>query len=194
LKLVHEIGAVILAAGRGRRMGRPKLQLEIAGEPFLAHLIHVLREAGVAEIVCVVSEKHASWVRGNFPGVTALQNENPEAGMLTSLKIGVERLKKLKGVLVVHVDHPCVTKSTYRKLMHAFVENGDAIVKPTYQARSGHPVLIPKKLFDHIRRSGTETTLNELISKSKLEQVHVPCDDPGILKNINTPEDVRGLR
>ena len=175
-------------------MGGPKLQLEIGGQTFLAHVIRVLRAVGITKIVCVVSDKHTAWVRSHFPGVTTVENKNPRVEMLTSVKIGVDQLNKLKGALVVPVDHPCVTKRTYRALLRMFAEKSHAIVKPTYQGSSGHPVLIPRKLFDHIRRSGIRSTLNELIKISKLEQVLVPCDDPGILKNINTPEDVRGLR
>jgi molybdenum cofactor cytidylyltransferase len=191
LKRTRDIGAVILAAGKGGRMGRPKLLLEIGGKSFLAHLIQVLGEVGISEIVCVVGGQFASWARRHFPRVTVVQNRNPAAGMFTSVKIGVKQLMGLKGVLIVPVDHPYVAKSTYRKLVRTFVENPDAIVKPTCRDRSGHPVLIPRKLFDHIRRAGRETTLMELIGKSKLEQLLVPSNDPGILKNMNTPADMR---
>jgi len=146
---------------------------------------------GIRKIVCVVGQKHTAWARRNFPGVVVLTNRNPDAGMLSSVKIGVERLKDLKGVLVVPVDHPCVARGTYRRLLCAFAEDADAVVKPTYLGQSGHPVLIPRKLFDRIRRADADTMLNELIRKSKLEQVRVPCNDPGILRNVNTPADMR---
>ncbi|MGZ5553896.1 MAG: NTP transferase domain-containing protein, partial [Chthoniobacterales bacterium] len=42
MKSSQQIGAIVLAAGQGRRMGGPKWQLKIAGRSFLDHVLQTL--------------------------------------------------------------------------------------------------------------------------------------------------------
>jgi NDP-sugar pyrophosphorylase family protein len=63
--------AVLLAAGRGKRLGEitaktPKPMLAIAGAPLIQHVVHVLAEAGIAEFAIVVgylAEQVELWCR-----------------------------------------------------------------------------------------------------------------------------------
>jgi CTP:molybdopterin cytidylyltransferase MocA len=48
------ITAVVLAAGRSSRMGRPKATLPLHGETFLTHIIRTFRDAGVDDVVVVL--------------------------------------------------------------------------------------------------------------------------------------------
>lgn len=172
-------------------MGGPKWQLEIAGRSFLDHVLQTLRDAGLSQIVCVVGRQFPARVQRLFPAVAFVTNNQPNKGMLSSVKIGLTQLMALKGVLIVPVDHPLVRKATYIALMEKFIEDPDAVVKPIHQERSGHPILIPQRLFAQIIRSDSQASLNELIRTSNLKQVRLPCDDPGILNNINTVGSLR---
>jgi molybdopterin-guanine dinucleotide biosynthesis protein A len=52
---VHpELAAVILVGGRSERMGRPKVTLELAGRPLLAHVLAVIRPL-VREVILVAA-------------------------------------------------------------------------------------------------------------------------------------------
>ncbi|MGZ5543666.1 MAG: nucleotidyltransferase family protein [Limisphaerales bacterium] len=186
MKSSQQIGAIVLAAGQGRRMGGPKWQLKIAGRSFLDHVLQTLRDAGLSQIVCVVGRQFPARVQGLFPGVAFVPNNQANAAMLSSVKIGLTQLMDLRGVLIVPVDHPLVRKRTYTALMEKFIEDADSVVKPIHQEQSGHPILIPQRLFAQIMRSDSQESLNELIRTSNLKQVRLPCDDPGILNNINT--------
>ena len=44
------VGAVILAGGESRRMGRDKAWLEVNGRPLIGRGLGVVREAGIKEI------------------------------------------------------------------------------------------------------------------------------------------------
>ena len=50
------IPAIVLAAGKSSRMGRPKALLPIgsSGDTFLTHILHVLRSGGIARAVVVI--------------------------------------------------------------------------------------------------------------------------------------------
>ncbi|HQG45391.1 MAG TPA: NTP transferase domain-containing protein, partial [bacterium] len=55
------IGAVILAAGSGRRIGTPKLRLEAAGRSYLELILDRLGEAEIAPVACVVAADQSAW-------------------------------------------------------------------------------------------------------------------------------------
>lgn len=82
-----EFAGIILAAGRGSRMGRltderPKCLLELAGRPLLDWQLEAMRKAGAARIL-VVRGYAAHWLQGDFATV-----DNPRwatTNMLASL-------------------------------------------------------------------------------------------------------------
>jgi choline kinase len=88
--------ALILAAGRGSRMGklgdeRPKCLVELEGRPLLERQIAALRRGGVTEIG-VVRGYRAD--RLNFPGLTYFDNERwAETNMVMSLVAAAEWLR-----------------------------------------------------------------------------------------------------
>ncbi|MGA2039757.1 MAG: phosphocholine cytidylyltransferase family protein [Bryobacteraceae bacterium] len=80
--------AVILAAGRGRRMGdlgdeRPKCLVELAGKPLIERQVAALRRGGIDEIG-VVRGYRAEMI--DFPGLTYFSNHRwAETNMVMSL-------------------------------------------------------------------------------------------------------------
>jgi choline kinase len=88
--------AIILAAGRGSRMGqlgddRPKCLVEIEGRPLIALQIAALRHGGVDEIG-VVRGYRAETI--NFPGLSYFANERwAETNMVTSLAAAARWLR-----------------------------------------------------------------------------------------------------
>ena len=66
--------AVILAAGRSSRLGRPKALLEWGGETFLARLVRVFRAASVAPVVVTggaYQGSHAAAIEEETPTIRA---------------------------------------------------------------------------------------------------------------------------
>jgi L-glutamine-phosphate cytidylyltransferase len=88
--------AVILAAGRGRRMGqlggdRPKCLVKLAGKPLIERQIAALRRGGVDEIG-VVRGYRAEMI--DFPGLSYFANERwAETNMVTSLAAAASWLR-----------------------------------------------------------------------------------------------------
>jgi L-glutamine-phosphate cytidylyltransferase len=89
--------ALILAAGRGSRMGKlgdesPKCLVELAGRPLLEQQIAALRRGGATEIG-VVRGYRAD--RLTFPGLTYFDNERwAETNMVMSLAAAAEWLRQ----------------------------------------------------------------------------------------------------
>ena len=184
---MHNISAVILAAGSGTRIGVPKLKLKHRGEYYVNLIISKLKYAGIEDVVCVIRKEEEEWFKQNALSVQYLINDNPETGMIHSVYLGINHFKGLKGVIVFPVDHPFVKTETITKLKNEFEENNESIVKPLYDGVSGHPIIIPKRLFGFINGSDN---LNLVIQKSGLRVLEVIVNDEGILKNINYIEDL----
>ena len=87
------ISGVILAAGRSKRMGRPKLALPLDGKPLLQHALDAAAESRLDEIVVVLAPMEDALLdilelpRG--PTVRIAINPQPDAGQSRSLQCGL---------------------------------------------------------------------------------------------------------
>jgi molybdenum cofactor cytidylyltransferase len=184
-----DISALILAAGSGSRIGTPKLMLEIDGKSFVNVIIDRIKIAGIKNIVCIVSEKTYEWAKKNINDCKIVVNPEPEKGMISSVFYGMKNIDKCNGVMIIPVDHPYVETNTYKLLMMESEKNASVIIKPKFDGKSGHPIIIPYELANKITGDDFSTGLNDIISKSGCKQVFVDVEDNGILKNINKKED-----
>lgn len=182
---------MIPAAGRGDRIGLPKLFLRIGEETFLERIVLTLREAGVERIVAIVASATVKEAQALLPELSFVVNPTPERGMLSSVALGLAELSPCDGILVFPVDHPFVQVETCRRLMAAFREDTRTAVKPVCEGRGGHPILLPGGLVpdDPALPGG----LAEFLQRSEIPMRSLPVDDPGILRNINLPVDLEEL-
>ena len=183
------LSAVILAAGSGSRIGLPKLKLQIEGKYFVNVIIDKLISADINDVSVVIREDYYQWCLGNVPGALFILNKQPEKGMFHSVKLGIMNSVKSDGILIFPVDFPFVEQSTIEKLNSAFTENPVCIIKPVFENKSGHPLVIPKIHFDAILNSKLDN-LNDVISSLNLSQAKVDVDDKSVLKNINYKSDL----
>src|SRR4026207_374736 len=118
---------IILAAGRSRRMGRPKALLPCPpdGHTFVTQAVRTLQTGGVAEVV-VVGRTDDLALRNEVgqpaPAVPYLENLTPELGQLSSLLVGVSYAESCgaDGVMVLPVDIPSVSPAPVQALREAF--------------------------------------------------------------------------
>ena len=182
------VSAVVLAAGRGVRMGGPKALLLVSGEPLV--LLQARRLAGVAARVVVMlppglDAGHLPWPAG----VTTVTSSAPDpAG---SLALGVAQVTDATELVIVAlVDALPVAPSTLEALIAAMVD-GVLAATPTYRGRGGHPVVARR----HVVAEGAERPLRDRLRALGDRRVRVACDDdPEIVSSLNTPRDVQALR
>ncbi len=184
------VAAIILAAGQGSRIGQPKLFLRTADRTFLEAVIKTLETAGVTDITVVVRPADEERARELVGAHLARVNEHPENGPLSSLRIGLDALPGCDGYLVFPVDHPEVGTGTVTALLAAFDARRGAVIKPAFRGKAGHPVIIPAQLARTIDGADVAGGLANLIAGSGLSVAAVEVDDPTVLKNINTKDDL----
>ncbi len=139
---VAEPIAVILAAGRGTRMGgdRPKVLFEAAGKPLVRWVIDALAEAGVCRRVVVVGYRAAE-VEAALAGIEgvsfALQKEQRGTGdAVAAAASEIARAVDAAGgarvpVLIVTGDSPMLQPTSIQRLLAAFAEQPTACLLGT---------------------------------------------------------------
>lgn len=146
------VGAVLLAAGSGSRLGgRPKSLLELGGVPLIRRQLIALSGAGVDEVAVVLGH-HADAIEAAvqaFP-VTLVRNPAPDDGQASSVRIGLQALSgKLDAVIVALADQPLVNAQDITALIAAFKQRGDAaMVVPRVAGEPGNPVIFEAGLRD----------------------------------------------
>ncbi len=194
------IRGIILAAGRSTRMGQPKAGLLVAegGTTFAAAITATLQAAGLADVIMVAGahpREVAEAVRG-LAGVQVVQNPQWEAGQLSSLVAGLDAVDTpdLDAVLVTLVDIPLVRRDTVEALLEAWRATRAPIVRPALGARHGHPVIFDRVTFADLRAAPRGVGAKAVIAAWQSQILNLPCDDPGALLDVDTPQEYDALR
>jgi|SRR4051812_37274027 len=186
------IDAVVLAAGRGTRMGGPKALLAIGGETFLARCARLLRRPGVNEVFAVVGHEAERVARdGAAAGLSFVVNARYADGMLTSILAGLEAAAAADAVLVHPVDHPLVETETVDAVVAA-LRRGARVAVPSHDGRRGHPGGFARAAWGALRAARPEEGARGVLAAHPEWIEHV-AGGPGCRAGINTPEDYRRL-
>ncbi len=189
--MAKKLAAVILAAGKGRRIGHPKLFLELGGVPFWRLISGRLRKAGIRDMVVVVRRSQKGSVdKDKERLVRVAVNRNPSWGMFSSIQCGLRAMKGFDGYLLCPVDHPGVKVRTYEKLHQGFQKNPEAVARPIFQGKRGHPIVIPKNLADRLLNSNPSNRLDYLIQRMGWPLIDIKVKDKYIIFNINTYKEL----
>lgn len=191
------IGAVVLAAGQSRRMGQPKLTLAWGEQTVIAQVVHTLLESGIQEIVVVTGGSHEA-VEAALAGLPVRFAHNPhyaDAEMLTSLQIGIRALNPdCLALLIVLGDQPTLDAGVVREVVEGHLTSGGRLVVPSYQMRRGHPWLVQRALWPELLQMPPDQTMRDFVHAHAEEIQYVTVNTPGILQDMDTPEDYRRIR
>jgi 2-C-methyl-D-erythritol 4-phosphate cytidylyltransferase len=107
-KAPRGVGAIVVAAGRGERLGgdRPKALVEVAGRALVAWSVAGLRQAGVADVVVVhppgEEQAFAEVLRGDDAGAGSLRLVPGGQDRSASVRAGLAALPATTEVVAVH--------------------------------------------------------------------------------------------
>ena len=184
-----ECAGLLLAAGAGRRMGRPKALVELDGEPLLRRALRVLADGGCAPVRVVVGAQ-ADDVRALLPA-PELAVEAPEwaTGMGASLRAGLRALPEADAVLVHLVDLPGVDGRIVARLRSLAAP--EVVARAAYHGVPGHPVLLGCRWWSDVAdsASGDRGARDWLRGRADLRLVE--CADLGRGEDVDTPADLR---
>lgn len=192
------IAAVVLAAGRGRRMARPKALLELDNERSLERILRVFRQAGVVRIVVVLAEADAETRRriDLTRAVTALQPRS-DAPQCSSVRIGVANLPKgVEAFFLAPVDVPLFEPEDVVRLLEAWRgrPRGIEVVVPAHDGRRGHPALLGARLAREFGLLGDDEPTHAVLRRDPARVLHVDLPNPGLYRDLDGPEDLEWAR
>jgi len=188
------IAGIVLAAGASVRMGRPKALLKIEGRTFIRRILDTLHEGGIDEVV-VVLRPSVPDAAGEVAAGAGRVVSNPRAdeGQLSSLIAGLDAVDApgVDSILVTLVDVPLIQSSTVHALVDRASRSPAPILRVTCRGRHGHPVIFKRAVFDALRRADPSVGAKAVMRAIDVENVEV--DDPGVVRDIDTPEDYAGM-
>lgn len=188
------IDAVVLAAGRGERLGGVnKALLPIEGQSFLARIAAVARAAGVGRVVVVVGPPHGEATEAEAArlGLEVARNPTPERGMGSSVAVGFAALagSPATAALLWPVDHAAVAVETVAALRERAAV--DRWITPVHGGRGGHPALVGRALWPALA-SAADLPGGARAVRDALDPPAVALEvaDHGVLRDVDLPADL----
>ena len=191
---MHEISAILLAAGQSRRMGAFKPLLSFGDKTVIESCIANLRASAIDEVV-VVAGHRADEVREHLKeaGVRFALNSDPESEMGVSIACGVEQVSdEARAILITLVDHPAVPAQTIKQIIHEW-KNGADLVQPEFEGSGGHPVLIDLKYRDELLQLDPQKGLRAFFDAHRDDVRRLPVSSPYVARDMDTWEDYQRL-
>lgn len=191
------IGAVLLAAGEGRRMGGvAKALIRLQGVPLISRHLVALSGAGVDEVVVVtgharqaVEEQVRSYV------VTLAHNEAHSEGQQGTVRVGLAALSgPFDAVIVVPADQPLIGTGDLTELIGAFKKRpAGHVVVPVVAGQRGNPIVLGEVALARILASEANLGCRHLIEREP-ELVHAyETANTRFVTDLDTVGDVEQL-
>ena len=192
------VGAVVLAAGPGRRFGGGKLAAELHGQPILSHVCAAVVDALVAGVlgqgwVVVAADDRAARLQAERAGLVPVVNPSPDGGISQSVRLGLETAEAqvtVEALLLLLGDQPLVRVETMQRLIEAWRDGAGPVVRPRYGDEPdtpGHPVLLDRLVWPLCRRASGDRGLAGILPQATL------IDVTGANPDIDTPADLQLL-
>ena len=155
------IAAVVPAAGKSSRMGRPKLTLPVAGGgSVIGRVVASLRAGGAGAIVVVTppldDPAAADLLReATFAAASAVPVPGPTAEMKETVLLGIDFLERarldVEGLLIAPGDSVGLTPALVAAVVDRYRADPGSLVVPTFDGRRGHPLALPWAVARSIR-------------------------------------------
>lgn len=184
---------IVLAAGRGSRFQGTghKLEQALARSSVLGTTLACVR-ASCLPMVVVTTEAMAAEVarHASSRDIVVVPATQVQHGMSRSIATGVSARPQAPGWLILPGDMPLIQPDTLHRVADAL--SGYACVVPFHQGRRGHPVGFSAELYSELIALSGDEGARRLLLRYPAREVHV--DDPGILMDIDTQEDLDRAR
>lgn len=184
--------AIILAAGYSSRANDFKMTLKIGQMPVLEHTIS--KFDGICKKVIIVGGFQCEQIRET---ITRMQKNNQydmdivcvfntrfDEGMFSSIQRGCREVEE-SSFFITPGDCPFVEKETIRNLARA---KGNIVI-PSYHMKGGHPIKLTGEIKKKILEANASSNLRKILQG--FEKQYLNTEDPGILMDLDTPEDIQ---
>jgi molybdenum cofactor cytidylyltransferase len=193
-----KIGAIVLAAGISKRMGRQKLLLPWKGKVILEHIIDTIKSTEITPIVIVTGRKYKSFER-IFSKSNVLNVTNPNfsnGSMLESFQYGLSVFNEIPvdAILLFLGDQPSIQPKIIRVITEEYSKSRANLVVPSYQHHRGHPWLIDRSLWNTVLELREPENLRNFLELNHQKIKYIAINSPEILRDIDTPDQYNSFK
>jgi len=184
-----KIVGLLLAAGSGSRFGSDKLRHALPHGVAIAVQAarHLKSQVPVLAVLRPGSEELAAALKAD--GCEVKICDNAAEGMGASLACAVRAAAGADAWLVALGDMPYVRPSSIAAVREA-LEKGAPLVAPYFRTRRGHPVGISARFSAELLGLGGDEGAKALLSRHVSDLLKIPVGDPGVIRDIDRPEDL----
>jgi len=203
---------IVLAAGRGTRMGGPKATLLVGGRPLVVQHVEQLLDVGCDAVVVVVptaarraveiaigSHARARVVAADTESAAAtlaeglrhLRERVPRDSQgLRHVSVSFDAAPRSDAFVIAPVDMRPARAATFDALARTLAAEEDiGAATPTRAGRGGHPVLVRERF---LRAFDGTRTLRDVVRDPLTQRVRVEVADPHVVDDLDTPAHVGG--
>ncbi len=177
------IVGLVLAAGSGSRLGQPKADVLLGGVRLLDRAAATLRAGGCEQVLAVVRSDTAP-----AGDVQLVVNPDPDSGMSSSLRAGLEALPaQADAVVITLVDLPGISAAEVRSMI-GWYRKGTSIVAARRAGLRSHPVLVTRRWFADLAESAHDDLGGRAFFAEHWERMeYLDCS---AIDDIDTPDDL----
>ncbi len=183
------VGAIILAAGRAKRMGAEKLMLPLAGKPVILHVIDAALAAGLAGplVVTRTPSSDIAAAAAQRPVETVIADD-AAAGMAHSLACGIRAVPKTwDAAFILLADMPLISSAMLRQMSE--LAGADRVIVPVHGGRRGNPTIWGRQHFAALAALTGDTGGRVLFGGLGANLHEMAWTDDSIFTDFDTPED-----
>ncbi|MDF2855961.1 MAG: hypothetical protein K0Q87_1812 [Neobacillus sp.] len=184
--------AIILAAGYSSRANAFKMTLPLGHMSVLEQTISKFE--GLCSRVIVVAGFQGELIQEEITKIISknaysfqikvIKNDHFEQGMFTSIQRGVSEINT-PTFFITPGDCPLVKKETVQLIS---AQKGEVVI-PSFAYKGGHPIKLSEQVKQKILETETTSNLRKVLDG--FEKRYINVKDPGILMDVDTPEDYR---
>ena len=194
-----KVAGVVLAAGAGLRLGRPKAEVELGGRRLVDLTVETCARAGLDPVIVVTGAAAvtpsplADSAALASPVVLVAHNPEWETGMASSLRTGlamVDGHEEVDAVVITLVDTPSVGAEHLRRVVAALAGGASAAVA-AYDGRPRTPVGLARQVWSEVSRAVRDDEgARGWLSDNPQLVTSVECGDLGPWQDIDLPTDL----
>lgn len=190
--MIHDAahGAILLAAGASRRLGRAKQLVELDGEPLLRRAARALVATRPLETLVVLGHD-AERMRAALDGlpVRCVVATDHAEGMAASLRTGLAALDaRCDGALVALTDQPALDADHLEALLDAWRAQPSRAAASAYAGVLGVPALLPRAWFNELAQLRGDVGARALLRARASGVVAVAA--PALARDVDVEADL----
>ena len=188
--MTHNIIGILLAAGQSKRFGSNKLMHVLENGMTIAEQSGRTLIQQCPNSIAIVEDTDSALSKTLATiGFTLVENKQSIQGMSSSLVRGITASNHASGWLITLADMPYIRADSLQQIINAWDEQA-SIVLPHYHDVPGHPVLFSKHFYSSLIQLEGDVGAKSILMRNTSDVVRIDLDDPGILKDIDNPDDV----